>query len=97
MTEIELEFLRLRYRLLIAERIAMKALLLATSLSGAKLEEAIEGILGSLVVEDGLIHAIGHGKDPAQAGLHAEELREVMDEVRQSFLGIANELKAMRH
>lgn len=81
---------------LILERIAMKALLLANSLSGDSLDKAIEGILGSLVVNDELIRAFGRGKNPAEAALHIEELREVMGEVRESFLEMADELRTMR-
>jgi hypothetical protein len=83
MNELELELLRLKMRVEILERIALKNSVQITVRATRDLDKAIDRVIASIQVTDDLPKAAWGHLDAAQLALHESELREIVEKMHE--------------
>ena len=87
MNQLELELLRLKMRVELIERIALKNSVQITVSVTKDLDKAVDRVIASIQVTDDLPKAAWGHLDPAQLALHESELREIIEKMHD-FLNL---------
>ncbi|HEY6967426.1 MAG TPA: hypothetical protein VI229_08160 [Burkholderiales bacterium] len=87
MNPLELELLRLKMRVEILERLALKGAVQIALGAAKDLDKAVDLVIGSIQVNEDLPKAAWGHLDAAQLALHEEELREIVEKMH-AFLNL---------